>query len=65
MTRSRPGGRGHAIITGGSSGIGLATAHALAEQGLAVSILARGAERLERAVAELAPGHDATAFRPA
>ncbi|HEY4375788.1 MAG TPA: SDR family oxidoreductase, partial [Acidimicrobiales bacterium] len=44
---------GHAIVTGGSSGIGLATARALAERGLAVSILARGADRLERAADEL------------
>lgn len=43
----------HAIITGGSSGIGLATAHSLAQRGAAVSLVARGAARLESAADEL------------
>lgn len=43
----------HAIITGGSSGIGLATAQALAARGARLSLLARGPERLDAAAAEL------------
>ena len=37
---------GHAIITGGSSGIGLATAKLLASRGVSVSLIARNLERL-------------------
>ena len=43
----------HAIITGGSSGIGYATATALGRQGAAVSLIARGTERLRQAAEEL------------
>lgn len=43
----------HAVITGGSSGIGLATARLLVERGAAVSLIARGAQRLEAAAEEL------------
>lgn len=43
----------HAIVTGGSRGIGLATARALQERGSRVSLVARNAEVLDRAVAEL------------
>lgn len=43
----------HAIVTGGSSGIGLATARLLADRGAAVSLVARGTERLEAAAADL------------
>ena len=39
----------HAIITGGSSGIGLATANLLAARGVSVSLIARNLERLETA----------------
>ena len=39
----------HAIVTGGSSGIGRATAMALAERGSHVSLLARGQDRLDDA----------------
>jgi 3-dehydrosphinganine reductase len=50
----------HAVITGGSSGIGLATAHALGRRGCRVTIVARRPELLEAAVAELtASGVDA------
>lgn len=43
----------HALVTGGSSGIGLATAVALATRGARVTIWARGRERLEAAAAVL------------
>lgn len=50
----------HAIVTGGSSGIGLATATLLAREGASVSILARDGERLRRAAAVV--GAQATGF---
>lgn len=43
----RPGG--HAIITGGSSGIGLATAQRLVAQGVNVTLIARDSVKLEQA----------------
>jgi 3-dehydrosphinganine reductase len=43
----------HAIVTGGSSGIGLATARLLADRGATVSLLARGGDRLGAAAGEL------------
>ena len=43
-----------AIVTGGSKGLGFATARRFAESGAAVAILARGAETLEQARSELA-----------
>jgi NAD(P)-dependent dehydrogenase (short-subunit alcohol dehydrogenase family) len=43
-----------ALVTGGSSGIGLAIAHALAEDGYAVTVSARRPDKLEAAVATLA-----------
>jgi NAD(P)-dependent dehydrogenase (short-subunit alcohol dehydrogenase family) len=42
-----------ALITGGSSGIGLAIARALGEDGFGVTVAARRAEKLEQAAAEL------------
>src|SRR5690348_2724373 len=38
-----------AIVTGGSAGIGFATAKALYREGVSVAIVARNAERLEQA----------------
>ena len=45
----------HALITGGSSGIGLALARRLAGQGTAVSLVARDPARLAAAAAEIGP----------
>ncbi|RMF33347.1 MAG: SDR family oxidoreductase [Alphaproteobacteria bacterium] len=42
-----------AVVTGGSSGIGLATARKLLAEGALVAICARGAERLEQAAGTL------------
>lgn len=44
------------VVTGGSMGIGLAVAEALAEQGHELVLVARGAEELERAAADLPGG---------
>ena len=46
----------HAVITGGSSGIGLATAHELARRGAQVSLVARDPVRLTQAADELRTG---------
>jgi 3-dehydrosphinganine reductase len=43
----------HVIITGGSSGIGLATAELLAARGARLSLLARGEDRLRTAAEQL------------
>src|SRR5262249_3129980 len=54
----------HAIITGGSSGIGFATALALRERGMSVTIIARDQARLDEAKQRLflvpSPGDIAT-----
>ena len=49
-----------AFITGGNSGIGLASAKEFAVQGATVAILARSQEKADSAIAEI--GNDATAF---
>ncbi|MFC3419565.1 SDR family NAD(P)-dependent oxidoreductase [Salinicoccus hispanicus] len=43
----------YAVITGGTKGIGLATAHALAEEGVNVAVIGRNADTLKGAVEEL------------
>ncbi len=56
---ARPGDhpRGAAVITGGSQGIGLAAARALAAHGWKIAILARGETAGRQAAAELGEGH--------
>ncbi len=49
----------HVLITGGSRGIGLATAHRALERGARVSLVARDAEQLARAEDELESGSGA------
>jgi 3-oxoacyl-[acyl-carrier protein] reductase len=45
------------VVTGGSRGLGFATAQALAADGARTLLVARGQEDLDRAVAELGEGH--------
>lgn len=52
--------QGGAIVTGGSSGIGLALASGLLGRGIPVMLLARDAARLEKARQELAARHAGT-----
>jgi NADP-dependent 3-hydroxy acid dehydrogenase YdfG len=53
-----------ALITGASSGIGEATARALAAQGAKVAVAARRLERLERLASEIGgEGHTALAIQ--
>jgi 3-dehydrosphinganine reductase len=49
----------HAIVTGGSSGIGLATARLLAEAGARVSLVARDEARLDEAAREVSTARSA------
>jgi 3-dehydrosphinganine reductase len=46
----------HAIVTGGSQGIGLSTARILADRGARVSLIARDQARLDDAVHAVGPG---------
>src|SRR2546428_13536737 len=46
-----------AVITGGSVGIGLAVAHALAAEGVDLAIVARDRARAEREAGEIAASH--------
>lgn len=48
--------RRSAIVTGASSGIGLAVAHVLREEGFALTLVGRDPAKLDRAVASLAGG---------
>jgi 3-dehydrosphinganine reductase len=52
-TRPLDIGSCHVIVTGGSSGIGPATARLLAARGAKLSLIARGAQRLETAAREV------------
>lgn len=45
--------RGRALVTGGTSGLGLQFAHALASRGLSLVLVARDEERLERTAEQL------------
>src|SRR5882724_10369827 len=47
--KTLPTERAHAIVTGGSSGIGFATAAALRARGMSVTIIARDQNRLNEA----------------
>lgn len=51
-----------AVVTGGSVGIGLAVAHALAREGVEVAIVARDRARAEREAAAVAAAHGVRAF---
>jgi 3-dehydrosphinganine reductase len=53
----------HALITGGSSGIGLALARALVGQGIAVTIVARDKARLSDAHAQILRAHPEARLR--
>ena len=52
-TRSRPADKGVVVVTGGSAGLGRAVVRAFASAGYDVAILARGADGLSGAVAEV------------
>lgn len=54
-----------ALITGGSSGIGLATAQQLSRRGVRCALMARDPERLEAAIATLEPDRAAHLVLPA
>src|SRR5262245_940253 len=49
----------HAIVTGGTQGIGLSTARVLAARGARVSLIARDRGRLDEAVRSVGPGTQA------
>lgn len=55
MTRGLSGRR--ALVTGGSAGIGLATADLLASEGVHLALVARGEDRLSAARAQVAETH--------
>ncbi|MGC1400418.1 SDR family NAD(P)-dependent oxidoreductase, partial [Candidatus Binatus sp.] len=51
-----------AMVTGGSQGLGLAMAHALADEGMHVSVCARTRDTLNEAVAALSKTGSAMGF---
>lgn len=51
----------HVVVTGGSSGLGLALARALAAQGARLTLMARTASKLESAKAEILRAHPGVA----
>ncbi len=51
-----------AVITGGSVGIGLAVAHALAAEGVEIAIIARDKPRVEAQAAAVAKAHGVRAI---
>ena len=53
-----------AVITGGSVGIGLAVAHALAAEGVDLAIVARDRARAEREAGEIAPADEGIPWHP-
>ena len=62
MSSAQPRNTKSAIVTGGSRGIGLAIARVLADEGYALTLASRNAERLEATAAELsAKGYDVQA----
>lgn len=52
----------HAVITGGSEGIGLAVAHGLAAEGVEVALVARDRARVEARAAEITAAHGVRAL---
>ena len=50
-----------AVVTGGSSGLGVLFGHALAKQGATVVMLARREEKLKKVVADIKEQHNASA----
>ena len=61
MRADRPHSGRHAIVTGGSRGIGAAIAHALARDGAAVTVLGRDDAALEAVARELRARHEVEA----
>ena len=52
-----------ALVTGASSGLGVRFAEVLAENGAAVALVARRADRLAALKARIEPAHDGSAGR--